>query len=75
LIFNASDGALIGAEVAAGKHGGEIINILAALVRRRATAREAYLGQFATQPWVTASPIAYPITRAAENAIVTHGLR
>jgi pyruvate/2-oxoglutarate dehydrogenase complex dihydrolipoamide dehydrogenase (E3) component len=75
LIFNASDGGLIGAEVAAGKHGGEIINILAVLVRRRATAREVYLGQFATQPWVTASPIAYPIIRAAENAIVTHGLR
>ncbi|WP_237268666.1 hypothetical protein [Thermococcus celer] len=46
-----------------------MINVLALAIQRRLTASELYTLQIATHPLLTASPVAYPILMAAEDAL------
>ncbi|SEW12111.1 FAD-dependent oxidoreductase [Thermococcus thioreducens] len=69
LIFSRDRGAILGAQIAGGKSVGEMINILALAIQKRLTASELYTLQIATHPLLTASPVAYPILQAAEDAL------
>ena len=70
LVFSRDRGAILGAQIAGGKSVGEMINILALAIQKRLTASELYTMQVATQPVLTASPVGYPIVKAAEDALV-----
>ncbi len=69
LIFSRDRGAILGAQIVGGKSVGEMINILALAIEKRLTASELYTTQIATHPLLTASPIGYPIVKAAEDAL------
>ena len=70
LIFSRDRGAILGAQISGGKSVGEAINILALAIQKRLTASELYATQIATHPLLTASPVGYPIVKAAEDALV-----
>jgi len=69
LVFSRDRGAILGAQVSGGKSAGEMINVLALAIQKRLTASELYTLQIATHPLLTASPIGYPILKAAEDAL------
>ncbi|MCF7936754.1 MAG: FAD-dependent oxidoreductase [Synergistales bacterium] len=69
LIFSRDRGAILGAELAGGKSVGEMTNILGLAIQKRLTASEIYTVQFGTHPHLTASPAAYQIVKAAEDAL------
>ncbi len=69
LVFSRDRGAILGAQVAGGKSAAEVINILALAIQKRLTASELYTLQIATHPLLTASPVAYPVLQAAEDAL------
>jgi NADPH-dependent 2,4-dienoyl-CoA reductase/sulfur reductase-like enzyme len=73
LIFSKYDGVLIGAQVYGGKSIGELINILGLAIEKKMTAEDLATLQVGTHPALTASPIAYQIVNAAEDAV--HSLR
>ncbi len=68
LIFNQSDGVLLGGQIYGPSSAGELINAIAVMVASKSTANQLATFQFATHPALTASPIAYPIVNAAEMA-------
>ncbi|MDY6895276.1 MAG: FAD-dependent oxidoreductase [Thermotogota bacterium] len=73
LVFSKYDGVLIGAQVYGGKSIGELINILGLAIEKKMTAEDLATLQVGTHPALTASPIAYQIVNAAEDAV--HSLR
>ncbi|MFA5006630.1 MAG: FAD-dependent oxidoreductase [Candidatus Izemoplasmatales bacterium] len=70
LLFETGSGLLLGGEVFGAVSGGELINVVGALIAKRTTADEIVLFQAGTHPLLTASPIAYQLVNAAESAIV-----
>ncbi|MDY6918337.1 MAG: FAD-dependent oxidoreductase [Chloroflexota bacterium] len=68
LIFQKETGNLLGGELSGGATTAEMANIIAALIQGKATADDVALFQMGTQPCLTASPIAYQIVNAAEQA-------
>ncbi len=70
LIFAKQDGALLGGEVSGGTSEGELINVIGACIQHRMTAYEVSLFQMGTHPALCASPIAYQIVNAAEEAVM-----
>jgi pyruvate/2-oxoglutarate dehydrogenase complex dihydrolipoamide dehydrogenase (E3) component/ActR/RegA family two-component response regulator len=69
LVFERATGVLIGGQVSGAKCGGELINIISACVHERMTADDLATFPMGTHPALTASPIAYQLTNAAEMAI------
>ncbi len=69
LIVDRETGKLIGGELSGGITTGEMANIIAALIQNEMTADEVVTFQMGTQPCLTASPIAYQIVNAAEQAL------
>ena len=65
LLFTKS-GEIIGGEVYGGIATGELTNIIATLIEKKMRIDELVTLQIATQPWLTASPIGYLISNAAE---------
>ena len=69
LIVDRETGKLIGGELSGGITTGEMANIIAAFIQSEVTADEVATFQMGTQPCLTASPIAYQIVNAAEQAL------
>lgn len=69
LVFNGKTGIILGAQVQGESSVGEIINALSACIQHRMTADDIAIFQCGTHPALTASPVAYQLTNAAESAI------
>ncbi|BCV21634.1 hypothetical protein [Moorella sp. Hama-1] len=63
-------GVIVGGQAYGGAAVGELINLLAATVQHKMLADELETMQVGTQPALTASPIAYQVTNAAEDAVL-----
>lgn len=70
LIFRRYSGVLIGGQVCCGDTTGEVINLIAALIQARMHADQIAMFQMGTHPALTASPIAYQLVNAAEQALL-----
>jgi NADPH-dependent 2,4-dienoyl-CoA reductase/sulfur reductase-like enzyme len=70
LIFRKYSGVLIGGQVCCGDTIGEFVNLIAALIQARMHADQIAMFQMGTHPALTASPIAYQLVNAAEQALV-----
>ncbi len=70
LIFERGTGILLGGEVTGARCGGELINAISACVHEKMTADDIAVFPMGTHPALTASPVAYQLTNAAEEAIV-----
>jgi pyruvate/2-oxoglutarate dehydrogenase complex dihydrolipoamide dehydrogenase (E3) component len=69
LLFERASGVILGGQVVGAKCGGEVINTISACIRGKMTAEDISLFPMGTHPALTASPIAYQLTNAAEMAI------
>ncbi len=69
LVFKKDTGLLIGGQVYGGISSGEIINFIGSMIQHRMRVDEIATFQIGTHPMVTASPVAYQITNAAEIAL------
>jgi NADH oxidase (H2O2-forming) len=69
LIFEKGSGVLLGGELTGAKSGGELINLISGCIHERMIADDIATFQMGTHPALTASPIAYQISNAAEIAI------
>ncbi|MEA1984681.1 MAG: FAD-dependent oxidoreductase [Euryarchaeota archaeon] len=69
LVFRKYDGMLIGAQIYGGVSVGELINVLGLAMQNRMTAENLAIMQVGTHPALTASPVVYQLTNAAEDAI------
>lgn len=69
LVFEKGSGVILGGQVSGAKSGGELINALSACIHHRMTADEIATFQLGTHPALTASPVVYQLTNAAEMAI------
>jgi NADPH-dependent 2,4-dienoyl-CoA reductase/sulfur reductase-like enzyme len=70
LVFEKASGEILGGQVYGGSTVGEVVNILAALIQTRMKADEIVTFQNGTHPFLTPSPIAYPIANVAELALI-----
>lgn len=69
LVFEKHSQVLLGGQVRSGVSIGELTNTIAACVQKRMRAEDIAMFQMGTHPALTASPIAYPLVNAAEEAI------
>jgi NADH oxidase (H2O2-forming) len=69
LVFSKDNGVILGGEASGGSSVGEIVNIISACIQHRMTAYDVSLFQMGTHPALCASPIAYQIVNAAEDAV------
>lgn len=70
LMFERENGRMLGGQACGGVSVGELTNALAILVQNRATPGDILSAQIGTHPALSASPIAYQLTNAAEQAVV-----
>ncbi len=70
LVFEKGSKLLLGGQVYGAVSGGELINVIGALISSKVTAEDIVLFQAGTHPALTASPVAYQLVNAAENALV-----
>lgn len=70
LLFEKGTRGIIGGEIYGAYSGGELINAISAFISKEMTAEEIVIFQAGTHPALTASPIAYQLVNAAENALV-----
>lgn len=68
LVVAKNCGTVIGAGVIGGESAGELTNVLGLAIQNRMTVHDLLTSQIGTQPCLTASPAAYPLTKAAESA-------
>jgi NADH oxidase (H2O2-forming) len=68
LIFEKGSGIIIGGELIGAKSGGELINLISGCIAKKMTANDISTFQMGTHPALTASPISYQISNAAEIA-------
>jgi len=69
LIFEQGTGIILGGEIMGARCGGELINAISACIHERMTADNIAVFPMGTHPALTASPIAYQLTNAAEMGI------
>ena len=69
LVFDKNTDALIGGQAYGGVTVGEVNNFIGALIQQQARADEIPILQVGTHPALTASPIAYQVVNAAEDAL------
>jgi len=69
LIFERGTGIILGGEIMGARCGGELINAISACIHERMTADNIAVFPMGTHPALTASPIAYQLTNAAEIGI------
>jgi NADH oxidase (H2O2-forming) len=70
LIFSKENGVILGGESSGGAGVGEMTNVISACIQHRMTAYEVSLFQMGTHPMLCASPIAYQLVNAAEEAVM-----
>jgi len=66
LIAGRENGIILGGEVMGGSSAGELINIIGLIIQNRMNVNSLLTLQIGTHPMLTASPAAYPLTKAAE---------
>ena len=69
LIFEKGTGIILGGQLIGAKSGGELINLISGCIHKKMTANDIATFQMGTHPALTASPIAYQISNAAEMAV------
>jgi len=69
LIFERQTRTLVGGQVMGATSGGELINTVSACIQQGMTADQIATFQTGTHPALTASPVAYQLVNAAEEAI------
>jgi len=69
LLFEKKSGKLLGGQVRGGVSGGELLNAISAAIAADMRADDVATFQMGTHPALTASPIAYQLVNAAENAV------
>ena len=69
LVFSRESRTVLGGQILGGSSVGEAINIIGATIQMRMRADDIATFQVGTHPALTASPIAYQITNAAEIAL------
>lgn len=69
LVFERGTGVLLGGQATGARSAGELVNVISACIRQRMTADNMATFPMGTHPALTASPIAYQLTNAAEMAI------
>lgn len=69
LVFEKHSQVFLGRQVRGSVSVGEMINAIAACVRKRMTPEDIAMFQMGTHPALTASPISYPLVNAAEVAL------
>ena len=69
LIFDRASAKIIGGEACGGITAGEIANVMAQAIANGMTWDDIAAAQIGTHPALTASPLAYQIVNAAENAV------
>ena len=70
LVFDKASEILLGGEIAGALSGGELINAVSVCVYQRMTASQMATLQVGTHPALTASPVAYQLVNAAEQALM-----
>ncbi|MFW6099818.1 MAG: NAD(P)/FAD-dependent oxidoreductase [Bacteroidota bacterium] len=70
LIFERDTGLLVGGQIYGGLSVGEKINFIGALIQHKMRADEVCTFQMGTHPLLTASPIAYQLSNAAQLATI-----
>ncbi len=70
LVFEAGSEEILGGQAYGASSAGELINAISAFVSKKMTAEEIATFQAGTHPALTASPIAYQLVNAAENAVI-----
>jgi len=66
LIAGRENGIILGGEVMGGASAGELINIIGLIIQNKMNVNSLLTLQIGTHPMLTASPAAYPLTKAAE---------
>jgi len=66
LIAGRENGIILGGEVMGGSSAGELINIIGLIIQNKMNVNSLLTMQIGTHPMLTASPAAYPLTKAAE---------
>lgn len=69
LTFNENSNTIIGGQVAGALCGGEMINAIGVCIQSKMTADEIATLQVGTHPALTASPVVYQLSEAAESAL------
>lgn len=69
LVFDKSNGVIIGGCARGGDSVGELINTISACIQKKMTADDIATFQLGTHPAVTASPVSYQLVNAAEMAL------
>jgi len=67
LVAGRENGIILGGEVMGGSSAGELVNIIGFIIQNRMDVNTLLTSQIGTHPLLTASPAAYPITKAAEE--------
>jgi NADPH-dependent 2,4-dienoyl-CoA reductase/sulfur reductase-like enzyme len=68
LLFRKDTGAIVGGHVSGGESAADMVNIIAVAIQDGLNAEQLATMQYATHPMLTASPLAYHVMLAAENA-------
>ncbi len=63
-----TDGTILGAQVIGGQSTGELTNLASIIIQNKMTLDSLITAQIGTHPLLTASPIAYPLIKAAQLA-------
>jgi len=71
----ASSGVVIGAQMYGGESLGELINVVGLAIEQGLHADELMTSQIGTHPRLTSAPTAYPLIKAAENAVTAMNSR
>ncbi len=69
LIFSRNSGVLLGGEVWGGPEMGEALTAINVALQEQMTVVQLDALQYATHPWLTASPVGYPFIIAAQSAL------
>ncbi|RLC43290.1 MAG: pyridine nucleotide-disulfide oxidoreductase [Candidatus Coatesbacteria bacterium] len=69
LVFERGTGIVIGGQIMGARSGGELINTISTCIHEKMTADDIALFPMGTHPALTASPVMYQLTNAAEMAI------
>ncbi|MDZ7837470.1 MAG: FAD-dependent oxidoreductase [Actinomycetota bacterium] len=69
LIFEKGSNIILGGQVLGAKSGGELINLISGCISQKMTADQISTFQMGTHPALTASPVAYQMSNAAEMAV------
>ena len=70
LVFDSKTQVLLGGQAIGAYSAGELINGLSVMIGNKMTAEEIATFQAGTHPALTASPVAYQLVNAAENALL-----